>query len=413
MVRKLDKTCATMSRFILYLFIILFATSCIDFSKFGGSNYGTYTYTNHLNNESSPYLLQHAHNPVNWYPWGETALKKAKSDSKLMIISVGYSSCHWCHVMEDESFSDTIVANFMNENFISIKVDREERPDVDDIYMTSCQLASGESCGWPLNAIALPDGRPVWAGTYYPKKDWLRILKYFAKLNEEQPDKLEEFAAKLTNGIQLDEELAGTKGEVSFSLDSLVESFDYFDQAVDYDKGGRKSGIKFPMPNNWMFALEYFYMTGNQKARNAAQTTMDNMAKGGIYDHIGGGFSRYSTDIDWKVPHFEKMLYDNAQLVSLYTAGFQISRDELYEDVVTETLDFILKEMTSPEGGFYSSFDADSEGEEGKYYVWTYNEIALVLDNEEHFKVFREYFNITRAGNWEDGKNIFKHQSIG
>lgn len=400
-----------MIKYIMLVFTITVGLSSCIFtgnSKTNSSNNkrSKATFSNQLKNESSPYLLQHAYNPVNWYPWGEAALQRAKRENKMLIVSIGYSACHWCHVMERESFEDTSVARLMNEYFISIKVDREERPDIDDIYMTSCHLASGQSCGWPLNALALPDGRPFWAGTYFAKKDWIRILNYFIKMRAEDADKLEGFADKLTQGIQLNENIQPIEEEIVFEREKLNQLFPYFDRAIDYQKGGRIADVKFPMPSNWQYLLEYHHLTKNEKALEAVVTTLDNMARGGIYDQLGGGFARYSTDVDWKVPHFEKMLYDNAQLVSLYSFAYQVTKNPRYKEVVYQTLDFVSREMTSPEGGFYSSIDADSDGEEGKYYVWTYDEIKSILTNEPQFEIFKAYYNITQFGNWEFGKNI-------
>jgi len=357
-------------------------------------------------NESSPYLLQHAHNPVNWYPWGDEALKKAKDENKMILISIGYSACHWCHVMEHESFEDTMVARIMNEHFVNIKVDREERPDVDNIYMTSCHLSSNGNCGWPLNAMALPDGRPFWAGTYFPKKDWVKVLEYFIKMKKDDPEKMNNFAERLTEGIKVNDEIQPVKTQVEFSTEKLKEVFKKFEQGIDFKKGGKNTKIKFPMPSNWQFLLEYYFHSKDKKALRAVTTTLDNMAKGGIYDQLGGGFARYSTDADWKVPHFEKMLYDNAQLVSLYSFAYQVTKDPMYERIVYETLDFIEREMTSKEGGFYSSYDADSEGEEGKFYVWSYDKIARTLQNDEHTEIFTSYYNVTKQGNWEHKNNI-------
>ncbi len=360
-------------------------------------------YTNELIHESSPYLLQHAHNPVNWYPWGETALKKAKDENKMLIISIGYAACHWCHVMEHESFEDTVVAQIMNENFVAIKVDREERPDVDQVYMTAAQLITG-SGGWPLNALALPDGRPFYAGTYFPKNNWIKMLGYFVDMNRKNPATLVKQAEEITRGIHSVENFSFKSEVKTFTMNDLDRQFNSMKPAIDFLKGGANRAPKFPMPSNWEYLMRYYYLSRNVDALKAVTVTLDNMAFGGIYDHIGGGFARYATDANWHVPHFEKMLYDNAQLVGLYAHAFQLTKNPLYKKVVYETLDFINREMTSPEGGFYSSLDADSDGEEGKYYVWTIEEIKKSLGNDA--PVFSEYYNITKAGNWEHGKNI-------
>lgn len=386
----------------LSFFLLLFGCKA---SNSQAQQDGEHAYTNALVGESSPYLLQHAHNPVNWNPWGEAALKKAREENKMLIISVGYAACHWCHVMEEESFEDTTVARVMNEYFIPIKVDREERPDVDDIYMTACHMATGKNCGWPLNAFALPDGRPVWAGTYFPKKQWVEILDYFIKLRQDEPEKLEEYASQLTEGIQSVEKIEIHTGEKDFSAEKLDGIVEAFLNNIDYRKGGRKGAPKFPMPNNYDFLLNYHYRTNNEDALRAVLTTLDKMAMGGIYDHLGGGFARYSTDEDWLVPHFEKMLYDNGQLVSLYSKTFQQTQNPLYKKVVEETLEFIERALTSPEGGFYSSLDADSEGEEGKFYVWQQPEIDSILSDSNISAIFSDYYSVQKNGNWE-GKNI-------
>jgi uncharacterized protein len=369
---------------------------------------GNHKYTNKLAGESSPYLLQHAHNPVDWYPWGEEALAKAQKEKKLLIISIGYAACHWCHVMEHESFEDSTVAALMNEHFVSIKVDREERPDVDDVYMTACQMASGRGCGWPLNAFALADGRPVWAGTYFPKNEWMRILKQFADIKANDPDKLTEYATQLTEGIQGSGVIQLIKTDSEFEQEALDNIADQFIANVDRARGGRSGAPKFPMPNNWEFLMRYAFMKDDPAAKDAVIATLDNMAGGGIYDHVGGGFARYSTDAKWHVPHFEKMLYDNGQLVSLYSHAFQWTGDPVYERTVRQTLQFIERELTDPSGGFYSSLDADSEGEEGKSYVWTSDEIDAILANPELNKLARDYFDIKPGGNWEHKKNILQ-----
>ena len=372
----------------------------------GGEQNDKHMYTNHLIHENSPYLLQHAHNPVNWYPWGDEALEKAKKENKMLIISIGYAACHWCHVMEHESFEDTTVARIMNEHFVAIKVDREERPDVDDVYMTACHLSSQGSCGWPLNAFALPDGRPVWAGTYFPKDKWMEILEYFAKEYKENPEKMKEFADQLTQSIQQIDQLPVLEKQ-DIRRKDLDDVARKFMQSIDPQYGGRKSnGNKFPMPNNYEFLLRYHALSGNAEAGKLAFNTLDRMRLGGIYDQIGGGFARYSTDPLWHVPHFEKMLYDNGQLVSLYAEAYRLSKDDKWARVIRETLDFIAREMTSPEGGFYSSLDADSEGEEGKFYVWTKAEIDSLIQDEALNKLFCDFYGVTARGNWEDGKNV-------
>ncbi len=360
-------------------------------------------YTNALIHQTSPYLLQHAHNPVDWYPWGNVALEKAKKENKMLLISVGYAACHWCHVMENESYEDTAVANIMNQNFICIKVDREERPDVDQVYMNAAYLING-SGGWPLNALAMPDGKPFFAGTYFPKKNWIQLLEYFSNLYKTDSPKLREQADNVSKGISDIENVPMNKSEVSYSMKTLDDMFAGFSNKIDMVKGGTKGAMKFPMPATWEYILHYHYLSGNQEALKAVETTLDNMAKGGIYDQVGGGFSRYATDCLWHAPHFEKMLYDNAQLVSLYSHAFQITGNALYKKIVYETLDFVKRELTSPEGGFYSSLDADSQGKEGKFYVWKTEEIQKILGVDAN--VFDDYFGITERGNWEQGENI-------
>jgi uncharacterized protein YyaL (SSP411 family) len=382
---------------------IILAIQCIlhDYSALVNSEMPM---PNALKDSLSPYLKQHADNPVNWYPWSEEVLAKARAENKLMIISIGYSACHWCHVMEHESFSDPDVAAFMNAHFICIKVDREERPDVDQIYMEAVQLLTG-SGGWPLNAIALPDGRPVYGGTYFPRERWLEMLSAVRKFVLEKPEKAEDQATALTNGIRQTEwetaESAATDSFTQNDLDNLVNP--WLDM-LDNRKGGYKRAPKFPMPIGHSYLLEHHHYTGNAATLAAVDTTLTAMARGGIYDQIGGGFARYSTDEDWLVPHFEKMLYDNAQLISLYANAFQHSKTPLYETVIRETIAFVERELTAPSGGFYAALDADSEGEEGKYYVWSYAELKTLAGTDAD--ALLAYYNITPEGNWESDKNI-------
>jgi len=368
-------------------------------------------HTNELIHESSPYLLQHAHNPVDWYPWSDEALEKAKKENKLLIISIGYAACHWCHVMEHESFEDSLVAKVMNDNFVCIKVDREERPDVDDVYMTACQLASGRGCGWPLNAFALPDGRPVWAGTYFPKEQWVNILNQFKKLKEEQYEKLEESADKITKGIENFETFNVVEGEHDFTIETIQQIGNNFLRNIDFEEGGRKGAPKFPMPNNYEFLLQYYYLTKDQKALEAVTTTLDKMAYGGIYDQLGGGFARYSVDSIWLVPHFEKMLYDNGQLVSVYSNAYKVTHNPEYQRIVEETTAFVERELMNQQYGFYSSLDADSEGEEGKFYVWSQAEIDSILTPDES-NLINTHYSVSQRGNWEHTNILNVNKSI-
>ena len=362
-----------------------------------------YKHTNKLIHESSPYLLQHAHNPVNWYPWGEEALSKARQENKLIIISIGYSACHWCHVMEHESFENEEIAKFMNDNFISIKVDREERPDIDQVYMNAVQLITGRG-GWPLNCISLPDGRPIYGGTYFPPEQWLDMLGQVKTFVETHPKETEEQARNLTNGIREQESIYVRKDGVEFPENMLETIFNSWRGSIDKSNGGTMGAPKFPLPVSYQYLLYYHLLSGNKEASDAVYTTLDKMADGGIYDQIGGGFARYSTDAQWKVPHFEKMLYDNAQLVSLYSAAYQQTKRAAYLKVFTSTLDFIKRELSSPEGGFYSSLDADSEGVEGIFYIWKMEEIQKILG--KHTAIVADYYSITSSGNWEHEKNI-------
>jgi uncharacterized protein YyaL (SSP411 family) len=359
--------------------------------------------SNALIHETSPYLLQHAYNPVNWKAWNPETLALAKKENKLIIISVGYSACHWCHVMEEESFENDSIAKIMNANFISIKVDREERPDVDKVYMNAVQLMTG-SGGWPLNCIALPDGRPIFGGTYFTKEQWSKILINISKLYKENPEKAIKFAENLTKGIQESQLITLNKEVPNFSNKDIMASVDTWKTQVDSIYGGFVGAPKFAMPNSLDYLLRYGYQFNDIATENYVNNTLTKIAYGGIYDQIGGGFSRYAVDEKWHIPHFEKMLYDNAQLVSLYAKAYLINKNEAYKEVVFETLNFVKEELTAKNGAFYSSLDADSkneagEKEEGAFYRWTIKELKSVLGND--FNLFSAYYNINEYGFWE------------
>ncbi len=354
---------------------------------------------NHLANSTSPYLLQHANNPVDWYPWGPEALKKAKDENKLIIVSIGYSACHWCHVMEHESFEDESVAAVMNKYFVCIKVDREERPDIDQIYMSAVQLMSGRG-GWPLNCICLPDQRPIYGGTYFRKNDWASLLFNLADFYTQKPAEANEYAVRLTEGIQNYETIAFVKEQPEYTKDDLLQIVNNWKQYFDREEGGMGSSPKFPMPNNWQFLMRYAYLMNDSDVAQVVTLTLKKMAFGGIYDHIGGGFARYSVDGRWHVPHFEKMLYDNAQLISLHSEANTFKSSQLYKQVVDEIIAFTLRELRGSNGGFYSALDADSEGVEGKFYTFTKAEIEAIVGDEA--ELFCIYYNITDEGNWEE-----------
>ena len=359
--------------------------------------------SNNLINETSPYLLQHAYNPVDWNPWNKQNLEKAKKENKLVVISIGYSSCHWCHVMEKESFEDSLVASIMNEKYISVKVDREERPDVDQVYMNAVQLMTG-SGGWPLNVVTLPDGRPIWGGTYFPKDQWINALTQISDLYNKEPEKFINYADTLEKGIKSLDIITTNDNQELASID-LDKHIGSLVNKIDKKNGGFSGAPKFMMPNNIHFLLRSAYQNNDKETLKLVNLTLEKMAYGGVYDQIGGGFSRYSTDEKWHIPHFEKMLYDNAQLISLYSDAYLITNDELYKNVVYETINFVLKELTNSNGGFYSSIDADSKSLDGKenegaYYVWKENELKKLLKDE--FIVFSDYYNINKYGYWED-----------
>lgn len=369
---------------------------------------------NRLINEKSPYLLQHAHNPVNWYPWGNEAFKKAEAEKKPVFLSIGYSTCHWCHVMERESFEDEEVAQLLNSSFIAIKVDREERPDVDHLYMSVCQALTGHG-GWPLSVFLTPEKKPFYAGTYFPKHDrlgmhgFISILESIRQAWESRRDALYESSEKITreimelgNAQRLSEEQEPEAFEdEATSWHKLLENgYLSFMQHYDAVHGGFGSAPKFPTPHNLMFLMRYYKHAKEPHALEMVEKTLDHMYKGGIYDHIGYGFSRYSTDRKWLVPHFEKMLYDNALLAITYLEAFQLTHQRKYGTIAEEILTYVLRDMTHEDGGFYSAEDADSEGEEGKFYVWTPDEIRHALGSEEARK-FCSFYDITSKGNFE------------
>ncbi|MBX3163216.1 MAG: thioredoxin domain-containing protein [Bacteroidetes bacterium] len=360
---------------------------------------------NQLIHETSPYLLQHAHNPVNWLPFSDKAFDLAKKENKPLLISIGYSACHWCHVMEHESFEDENVAALMNEHFINVKVDREERADVDMLYMQAVQLMTGQG-GWPLNCFVLPDGKPFYGGTYFRKEQWINILQNLAEVYKNDKQRVEDYARQLTQGIQQAELITtSNKSESALHKTVLKDCIAKWKTRLDNTEGGANRAPKFPLPNNYQFLLRYALLEKDQQLLDHVNLTLSKMAMGGIYDQLHGGFARYSTDTLWKIPHFEKMLYDNAQLMSLYCEAYTHTKNELYKETVLQTLDFVAQEWYNPKGFFYSAYDADSEGEEGKYYVWNKLDLEELL-GEERFKIFSQFYEINEKGYWEQGNYI-------
>lgn len=364
-------------------------------------------HTNSLINETSPYLLQHAHNPVDWHPWGEEALQKAKKEDKPVLVSIGYAACHWCHVMERESFENEETARLMNKNFINIKIDREERPDIDHIYMDAVQAMTG-SGGWPLNVFLTPDGRPFYGGTYFPpvrafnRGSWREILEAIHYAYKDKKDEIESQADNLTNHLK-DSNAFGigsqSKNESIFSPDTLNEIAKNLLASADKEWGGFGKAPKFPQTFSIQFLLRHYHFTGDEESLKQALLSLDKMIYGGIYDQIGGGFARYSTDEKWLAPHFEKMLYDNALLINVLAEAYQVTNNALYSQTIQHTIQFIQREMLSEEGGFYSALDADSEGVEGKFYTWSKAETEEILGEDAN--IFCEFYDITEKGNWE------------
>ena len=358
---------------------------------------------NRLIDETSPYLLQHAHNPVDWYPWGDEALERAKAEDKPILLSVGYSACHWCHVMERESFEDREIAELMNESFICIKVDREERPDIDSIYMTAVQAMTGQG-GWPMTVFLTPEGKPFYGGTYFPPDDrgglpaFSRVVESLADAYRHNRGEVVVTTDRLLQRMQ--QATSAVRSVDPLTTDVLSQAYSGVSGQFDDKHGGVGMQPKFPQPMTYEVLLRYHLRTGDAQALEMVELTLDRMAMGGIYDQLGGGFHRYSTDMFWLVPHFEKMLYDNALLVRLYLHGYQVTGKPLYKRIVEETLDYVLREMTDPSGGFYSAQDADSEGVEGKFFVWRPEEVSEALGESDDETISR-YFDVTLNGNFE------------
>lgn len=365
---------------------------------------------NKLINEKSPYLLQHAYNPVNWYSWSSEAFEKAKQEDKPIFLSIGYSTCHWCHVMEKESFEDQDVAALMNDAFISIKVDREERPDIDSIYMSACQMITG-SGGWPLTVVLTPDKKPFFVGTYFPKQNRFNrigMIELIPKLKEiwlTRRDEVNDSADEITLSLQRQSSVT-SKTEIDESI--LDQAFNDLLARFDKEDGGFGNHPKFPSPHNLMFLLRYWKKRSEPKALEMVEKTLTQMRLGGIYDQIGFGFARYSIDSHWLVPHFEKMLYDQAMLVLIYTETYQVTKNDFYKRTAEEIIEYVLRDMTDQNGGFFSAEDADSEGEEGKFYLWTADEVRNVLTKEESTLALK-VFNILESGNWVDESKGIKN----
>ena len=361
------------------------------------------TASNSLINESSPYLLQHAHNPIQWVPWSEVAFEQAKRQNKLVLISIGYSACHWCHVMAHECFEDQEVADLMNAHFINIKVDREERPDVDQVYMAAVQLMTQRG-GWPLNCITLPDGRPIYGGTYFPKEQWIHVLKSLVYTFQNDVDKVKEYATKLHEGLSVNELIDIPQTEPNLQSEKLVKLVARWKKQFDWLEGGMSRAPKFPMPNNYTYLLAHSLFFKDEKLQAYVRLTLDKMSYGGIYDQIGGGFTRYSVDMIWKVPHFEKMLYDNAQLMELYALGYEAFQEESYKQIVQEIFTWLQRDMKDESGAYFSALDADSEGEEGKFYCWNEAELKSMIHSD--YDLFTDYYAVSNRGFWEDEKYI-------
>jgi uncharacterized protein YyaL (SSP411 family) len=364
-------------------------------------------HTNRLIHETSPYLLQHAHNPVDWYPWGEDAFLKARSENKPVLLSIGYSACHWCHVMERESFENPEIAALMNQLFVNIKVDREERPDLDEIYMNAVQMLTGRG-GWPMTVFLTPEGKPFYGGTYFPPDDrhgmpgFPRILAGIAHAYREKPQDVENSVAQILAALQ--RMSRSSESRRSLSPDIIAQSAEQLAQAYDAEYGGLGQAPKFPNAGVYELFLRHYHHSKNRRFLEMVTHTLRKMADGGIYDHLGGGFHRYSVDEKWLVPHFEKMLYDNAQLVRIYAHAYRATGDEFFKKVVTESVEYLIREMLHSEGGFYSTQDADSEGEEGKFFVWNPEEINETLGVEQG-EIFSRIYDVTEFGNFE-GKSI-------
>ena len=364
-------------------------------------------HTNRLIHSASPYLLQHAHNPVDWFEWGEEALKKAKAEDKPILVSIGYSSCHWCHVMERESFEKDNVAEVMNSFFVCIKVDREERPDIDQIYMDAIQ-ALGVNGGWPLNVFLTPDQKPFFGGTYFSPQVWVQVLTNINTAYRSKKQNILDSAETLSNHLASQGIVQYKKKAEQEDLRKLLDTmYSQLEKKFDKTWGGLDRAPKFIMPSIWLWLLRYSHLTKNESALTHTLFTLQKIAQGGIYDQIGGGFARYSVDGEWFAPHFEKMLYDNAQLMTLYSEAYAISKDESFKTVVYETYEWLTREMMNDDHGFYSALDADSEGVEGKYYIWDYNELTNLIV-PEYAELFANYFEIVPGGNWEHGENILK-----
>ncbi|TAF34921.1 MAG: thioredoxin domain-containing protein [Cytophagales bacterium] len=369
---------------------------------------------NRLSTSTSPYLLQHAYNPVDWYPWGDEALKKAADEDKLILLSIGYSACHWCHVMERECFENEVLARYMNEHFVCIKVDREERPDIDQLYLDAAS-AMGSATGWPLNMFLLPNHQPIYGGTYFTPEQWQSVLEQLQTQFKNQRNKLDDIGQRVTQYLNVPEVLKYKleTREVELNYNQLNRLVALFSKKFDEKNGGFGSAPKFPMPVAYLFLLRYYKLTLNTELLNFITFSLDSMARGGIYDQVGGGFSRYSTDNEWFEPHFEKMLYDNAQLVSVYSEAYSLTKDPLYKEVVYDTIAFVKREMFSREGGFYSAIDADSEGVEGKYYVFSASEIDEIIGSKDA-ALCKKFFGIEEKGNWKEGFTgniLFRTQS--
>ena len=360
--------------------------------------------SNRLIHATSPYLLQHAHNPVDWYPWGDEALEKARREDKPILVSIGYSACHWCHVMERECFENADIAALMNRLFVCIKVDREERPDVDQVYMEAVQ-AMGINGGWPLNVFLTPEQKPFYGGTYFPPKNWAGLLSQIGQSWQQRRGEIDRSADELTRHLnRSDIQRFAASTDSQFEHKWLEQMFSILTSRFDSEFGGLDKAPKFVMPTIWQFLLRYFAITKDEAALDMVTVTIREMTRAGLYDQVGGGFARYSVDGEWGVPHFEKMLYDNAQLLSLYADMYRVTRDEYYREIVYQTFGWIQREMTHSDGAFYSALDADSEGVEGKFYTWTYDEAKEVLGNSFHDAA--AFFNILPEGNWEHGRNI-------